>query len=64
MYVQFFGLSRFLLDMWSTQKALASFIVKRNVEGMLVAFIDLAMPLGSLPVLPVGRYQGRLRFSR
>jgi hypothetical protein len=43
------------LDMWSTQKVLASFIAKRNVEGTRVAFIDVIMQLGSLPVLPEGR---------
>jgi hypothetical protein len=36
------------LDMRSTQKVMAGFIAKRNVEGMLVAFIDLTKTSGML----------------
>jgi hypothetical protein len=36
------------LDMRSTQKVMAGFIAKRNVEGMLVAFIDLTKTFGVL----------------
>jgi hypothetical protein len=35
-----------LLDMCSAQKVLKSFIAKRNVEGMLVAFIDVTKTSG------------------
>ena len=42
-----------LLDMCSTHKALASFIAKRNVEGMRVAFIDLTKTSGMLFIHPI-----------
>ena len=42
-------------DIRSTHMALASFITKRKVEGMLLTFIDIAIQLGSLPDLSEGR---------